>query len=440
MYKITSAAITNIGKVRKVNEDAVLEAGNLFAVADGMGGHQAGDVASSLALSAVEQYVEDNIGVISGERLVEKAVEHANSVVHSRAESSPRYSDMGTTLTLLYREGEDLYTAHVGDSRAYLYREGYLRQLTSDDSLVAALVREGEITSEEARRHPQRNIILKALGLEPEIEVEVSAVKLQPGDRFLLATDGLTSLVEDEEIRDVLQREGEPESAARLLVRKALDSGGNDNVSVVVVSFAESQTFVPVGGPAPERQAAEGERGRYQPGAGRKARGWLIALLVAVMVLGAGFGIGFYFFNHTFFIGVKDGRVALYRGFPFWNLSVVEQQYEIEAEFLPEPLRERVSNRLEPESREEAERTIETLRREAEENSSVVPRVEGMKYEEAREALEERGLKVEVELVSNPAMPPDVVILQEPEPYDRVGRGTTVRLKVVMSVSPEKGV
>jgi serine/threonine protein phosphatase PrpC len=149
--------------VRQINEDSVLETGNIFAVADGMGGHQAGEVASALAISVVGQYIEDNIGLISAEKLVEKAAGAANAAVYTKASSSARFRQMGTTLTLMYREGDTAYIGHVGDSRAYLFREGGLKRLTQDHSLVATLVRDGEITEEQALHHPQRNIILKAL-------------------------------------------------------------------------------------------------------------------------------------------------------------------------------------------------------------------------------------------------------------------------------------
>jgi len=144
----------------------------MFAVADGMGGHQAGEVASSMALSVVGQYIEDNIGLISPEKLVEKAASAANAALYTKASSSTKFRQMGTTLTLLYREGDTAYLAHVGDSRAYLFREGQLKRITRDHSLVATLVEEGEITEEQARTHPQRNIILRALGLEPQVEIE----------------------------------------------------------------------------------------------------------------------------------------------------------------------------------------------------------------------------------------------------------------------------
>ncbi len=443
MYSVTSASITETGKVREINEDAVLETGSLFAVADGMGGHQAGEVASTLALSVIRQYVEDNLGAISGEQLVGKAVSGANAVVHQKAVSGAKFRDMGTTVTLLYREGDTAYIGHVGDSRAYLLRNGGLRQLTNDHSLVARLVQEGEITPQEARSHPQRNVILKALGLETQLEADVVSVKIHRGDVFLLATDGLTSLVGDDVISRVLAEFPGPVDAAGRLVELALEAGGIDNVSVVIVSFAESPTVVPatgteggdLGGGQQERAGGDPARGR-----GKAARIWLILLVVLLVLALAGLGVGLYFFNNTYFVGVKGGKVALFKGFPFWDMAMVETQTDIEIRFLPDSLRTRVEENLVTESRRNAEKTIESLALEVEKNSSIVPDVEGKRYDEAAEMLLEAGLHPVAELVSRPGFEPDVVLIQDPAPGARVGKGSDVLLKVVMGGTPAREV
>ncbi|MHB8895467.1 MAG: Stp1/IreP family PP2C-type Ser/Thr phosphatase [Candidatus Geothermincolia bacterium] len=450
IYSITSSSVTETGKVRKINEDAVLESGNLFAVADGMGGHQAGEVASSMALGVVGQYVEDNIGLISGERLVEKAASAANAAVFQKASSSAKYRQMGTTLTLMYREGDTAYIAHVGDSRAYLFREGTLQRLTRDHSLVATLVEEGEITEEQAMHHPQRNIILKALGLEPQVEVDVSAVKILPGDIFMIASDGLTGLVPDSQISSTLAEPLEPEGWARRLADMALNAGGTDNVSVVVVRILESATVIPVRGARPLEEngngTVAGAPSTNTPSDGknlanrRRLRNWVIAGLIVIILLAAGFGVAFYFYNRTYWVGVKGGKVTLFRGFPFWNLATVERQTDVKSEFLPEALRLRVDNKLEPESRSEALKTLASLEREAAKNSSIVPDVQGKKYPAAKDTLEKLGLRPEPELVSRTGMAADLVIDQTPVPGTRVGKGTAVRLKVVMAGSKPKEV
>lgn len=413
-----------------------------------MGGHQAGEVASSMALGVVGQYVEDNLGLISGEKLVEKAVSAANAAVYTKASSSARFRQMGTTLTMLYREGDTAYVGHVGDSRAYLFRQGALRRLTQDHSLVATLVAEGEITEEQARSHPQRNIILKALGLEPQVEVDISAVKIEPGDVFLIGSDGLTGLVTDAQIVDVLGAGGEPADWSRRLVDLALEAGGTDNISVVIVRILESDTVVPVRGARPVT-LEEAPSGAGAPPAVRQAekarsrrrlRNWLIVAGVIVALLAAGFGVAYYFYNKTFWVGVRDGRVTLYRGFPFWDMAVVEKSTDIQVEFLPDALRKRVEGKLEPESRRSALKTIDALKTEAEKNSSIVPDVQGKKYTAARDLLERAGLRADPELVSRTGMAPDLVIDQDPVPGTRVGKGSAVKIKVVMAGPPAKEV
>lgn len=444
IYSITSSSITETGKVRQTNEDAVLETGNLFAVADGMGGHQAGEVASALALGVVGQYIEDNIGLISGEKLVEKAVGAANAAVYQKASSSAKFKQMGTTLTLLYREGDTAYVAHVGDSRAYLLRDGILKRLTADHSLVATLVEEGEITEEQAMHHPQRNIILKALGLEPQVEIDVFAVQILPGDVFMIASDGLTGLVPDRRISEILAAPREPPDWARQLVDEALEAGGTDNVSVVVVRILESATVVPAPGARFVEEGAGGATGNGGPAYGglngksrkmsrRRLRNWIIACGLIVVLLGAGFGIAFYFYNRTFWIGDKGGKVTLFKGFPFWDLSMVEQQTDISVEFLPEALQTRVENKLEPESRRNALKTLDGLKREAEKNSSIVPDVQGKKYQAAKDTLEHLGLRADPQLVTRTGIAADLVIDQDPVPGTRVGKGASVKLKVVLA-------
>ena len=418
----------------------------MFAVADGMGGHQAGEVASSLALSVVGQYIEDNIGLISGEKLVEKAASAANAALYTKSSSSAKFRQMGTTLTLLYREGDTAYLAHVGDSRAYLFRQGELKRITRDHSLVATLVEEGEITEIEARTHPQRNIILRALGLEPQVEVDVIAVKIQPGDVYLLASDGLTGLVVDDAIAAILGSAVGPPEWARRLVDAALEAGGTDNVSVVLVRITESDTVVPVRGAKPLGDSSDLPAGAAlqdtapRRRSGHRVRNWLIVCTVILALLAAGFGTAYYFYSKTYWVGVHDGKVTLYRGFPFWDLSVVQDETDIDVTLLPDALRQRVQDKLEPESKRNALKTLATLKQEAIKNSSIVPDVEGKKFGEATDMLEAVGLRVEPQLVSRTGIAPDTVIDQAPIPGSRVGKGTVVKLKVVMSGPPAKEV
>jgi PPM family protein phosphatase len=448
VYSIASASLSETGKVREINEDAVLEAGNIFAVADGMGGHQAGEVASDLALGVIGQYIEDNLGLIGGEKLVEKAIASANATVHQKAESSAKYRSMGTTVTVLYREGDTAYIGHVGDSRAYLFRGGRLRRLTKDHSLVATLIEEGEITEEESRNHPQRNIILRALGLEQQLEVELVSVKIEPGDEFLLATDGLTGLVSDEEIAAVLGRGEEPVSLAGQLVDMAMQAGGTDNISVVLAHFKESDTVVPSSAAVKDgREPVNGEGSVPFPDAGGRTRWnrrrmvkWASVTVALLVILGTAFGVAAYFYNRTYYVASREGNVTMFKGFPFWDLGVVAKQTDIEVRFLPEVLRRRVEGKLDPQSRSEAEKTLKWLQREAAKNSVIVPSVTGKKYAEVKGELEKLGLKPVLNLVSVPNVPGDTIFEQDPAPGTRLGVGSEVKLKVNMKGSAPKEV
>lgn len=238
MLKAEFASLSDKGKVREKNEDSTLCEEYLFGVADGMGGHSAGEVASSLALLKVKDYVDARHEVEDGMELVGNAIAEANRAIHEKAESNADLLGMGTTITILYPKKKRAFLGHVGDSRAYLFEAGKLQRLTSDHSLVAKLLEDGEITEEEAKSHPRRNIILKALGISPEVEPDVFEVPIHDGDTFLLATDGLTSSLDDGAIESILAREQKLPSLARSLVDSALEVGGSDNISVVAVRFS----------------------------------------------------------------------------------------------------------------------------------------------------------------------------------------------------------
>lgn len=440
MFRVVSASLCETGKVREMNEDAVLERSNLYAVADGMGGHQAGEVASNLALSVLEQYVEDNIGAVSGEKLVARAVEAANSAVYHKAQESSSYRSMGTTITALYREGDTAYIAHVGDSRAYLIRDGKLKRLTVDHSLVAKLIEDGEITEEQARTHPQRNIILKALGLEPQVEADVSAVEIKPADEFLLASDGLIDEVEDDDIERTLAVVAEPREQARGLVDRALEAGGKDNISVVLVKFEPSKTLVPSHagrGPAlkPDgERPLEGEPPR--PGRGRKRIAILTVIIVVVLFAGA-ITAGLLVYQRSYFVGAKGGKVTLYRGFPFWGLAEVVKTTGTDVVRLPAATQAKVNGNMQIETRSGAQRTLETLDARAR-DSREVPDVIGMVYSAARKKLLDAGLALERELVHCTSARPGTVIHEDPEAMKRVGKGTIIKLQVVIAGNPEE--
>lgn len=232
------ATRTDVGKVRDHNEDSVWPTTDgstdellAVAVADGMGGHVGGEIASATAL--------DTAMTVSGEPTMR--VLAANVAVVDAARQQPRLAGMGTTLTLaLFDPDGDLDIGHVGDSRAYLLRDGTLQQITRDHSYVADLIAAGKLTPEEAETHPYRSVLTRAVGLDPTVEVDSYGIILQSGDRILLCSDGLTSMVSDGPLSEILSRDGSPPAAtADELVTAANDAGGIDNITVIVIDVAE---------------------------------------------------------------------------------------------------------------------------------------------------------------------------------------------------------
>src|SRR5690349_21037663 len=229
--RLSSGARTDVGRGRPENEDSVLvdDARGLWAVADGMGGHRAGEVASATAIETLQDAYR------AGTPL-NQAVEAANAAVFSKAADDAALRGMGTTLTAVALEnGRTALLGHVGDSRAYLLRDGAVTQVTDDHSLVEQLVREGRLSPEEAQRHPQRAIITRALGVDAHVEVDTYRVDLNPGDRLLICSDGLTNMLSDDTIAATLRRHPDPQQAADTLVDMANQAGGDDNITVVIL-------------------------------------------------------------------------------------------------------------------------------------------------------------------------------------------------------------
>lgn len=232
--KLTPGGSTDKGQVRDGNEDGYVvdRRLHLYAVADGMGGHRAGEVASATALEALRAAIASGIGL--GD-----AITNANTAVHDKSASDHALAGMGTTLTAVIPDGRGVLVGHVGDSRAYLLRDGELRQLTTDHSLVEELVREGRLTEQEAAVHPQRSVITRALGVEDAVDVDVYSVPLEAGDRLLLCSDGLTTMLRADDIAALLRRESDPTRAANLLVDAANAAGGEDNITTIVIDVEE---------------------------------------------------------------------------------------------------------------------------------------------------------------------------------------------------------
>jgi serine/threonine protein phosphatase PrpC len=230
------ARATDTGKRRRHNEDSYVVAPPLFAVADGMGGAQAGEVASKLAAAALE---DTDPGTISGPEKLTQLIQEANRRVYERASADPSTSGMGTTMTVAVVEGSEVTIGHVGDSRAYLVRDGKLEQLTEDHSLVNELLKSGKLSREEADMHPQRSVITRAVGTDPDVDVDVFVVTADAGDVFLLCSDGLTDMVGDDDILDTVERHRDDlDRATKALVSAANRGGGEDNITVVAFVIA----------------------------------------------------------------------------------------------------------------------------------------------------------------------------------------------------------
>jgi protein phosphatase len=228
-------ALSDIGKVRETNEDSFVCRPPLFVVADGMGGHVAGEVASRVAVETVLHDVAAG-GGLEPQMLLTQAIARANQLIFRMAQDNSDRAGMGTTLTAALAVGERLYWGHVGDSRLYLLRGAAFAQVTEDHSLVGELVRKGSITASEALLHPHRNILTRAVGTADQVKVDTGSLDLFAGDKVLLCTDGLTNMVSDDDIASVLRREGDGAAALAALVAKANDAGGLDNTTAILLS------------------------------------------------------------------------------------------------------------------------------------------------------------------------------------------------------------
>lgn len=343
-------AVTDIGRMRKNNQDRFLSMGRLAAVADGMGGHRAGEVASQIAIEELKKLQQ--AGPWPNDAAVGEALRaaflRANQRIRELSASDRELEGMGTTLVALLQHGDTVHLANVGDSRAYLLRHGELSQVTVDHSLVQELVDEGRLRPEEAGRHPQRSIITRALGVDADVEVDLFTYKLQKGDRLLLCTDGLSGVVDETRIRNVLLRVPDPQRAAEQLVEMANESGGPDNITAIVLD-TEDRTARPgeatgdlgtgvtgtiVGEVVGENgdgvdaagyltgpfTAGAGRAGRHRRGARaarerRASRRLLLATVVLALLAGAVIGGRALVFSR-YWVGFDHGQVAVFRGVP----------------------------------------------------------------------------------------------------------------------------
>jgi protein phosphatase len=379
---------TDAGKVRKNNEDALLVGDGrdetLFAVADGIGGFEAGEVASSIAVDVLKELEPDES--------FESAIREANRRILAAGRGDEKLSGMGTTVVALRFGGTgeepSAEVAHVGDSRAYLLRGGDLKPLTEDHSLVAELVRSGDLTRAQAAEHPQKNLITRALGAEEDVNVDTMVLPVEAGDRILLCSDGLTDMVPEARISELLSEPAEdPEATTRRLVSAALDAGGMDNVTVVIVDVKEQspprersgtremQSVTP--GRAPEARPPRRERKGPPPrpsarSAARKRRaakrgktlGRLVRGVAIILVLAAALTPAYLWGSSRYFFGFDDGEVVAYRGLPYAPLGVeLNEEYRrsgIEESEVNEPYRQPIEDHK-LYTREQADRVLQDL-------------------------------------------------------------------------------
>ena len=384
LLELIPFGVTDPGRVRENNEDAMLVGEGrdetLFAVADGIGGFEAGEVASSIAVDVLSELEPGSA--------FETAVAEANRRILASGRGDDRLSGMGTTIVAVRfggsQERPTAEVAHVGDSRAYLLRGGELKPVTEDHSLVAELVRSGDLTRAQAAEHPQKNLITRALGAEEKVEVDTTVLPVETGDRFLLCSDGLTDMVPEDRVAEILsEHPDDPEGTARSLLSAALEAGGNDNITTLIVDLKE---YVP---PAPARDdrrearsgtsempavgASEGpadgssggtgnvsprsrstsrrptsadakrQSGRpksARPKAGRLERrrktiGRLVRGFTAILILAAALTPAYLWASSRYFFEFQDGEVVAYRGLPYAPLG-----YELNTEWRRTGLRE----------------------------------------------------------------------------------------------------
>jgi len=335
-----SAAATDPGRRRRHNEDAYVCEPPLFAVADGIGGAQAGELASRLAATALRETGADGA---DPRRHVDALIQEANRRVYERQTSDASASGMGTTITVALVQDDVVWIGHVGDSRAYLIRDGELEQLTEDHSLVAELVRTGKLSPEEAETHPQRSVVTRALGTDPNVDVDTFEVEARPGDLFMLCSDGLTTMVDDGTIlSEIDSNRGDLQSTAKALVRAANRGGGEDNITVVFfevesgdhgadehtvalppqqeqIDGDEEDTLDELDGVKPLAVEDEPARPRRRADDSHPVRrGLMFLTLLLVALIACAFAVWGLWRSH--FVGAEaDGHVAVYQGVP-WNV------------------------------------------------------------------------------------------------------------------------
>ncbi|GEA87268.1 Stp1/IreP family PP2C-type Ser/Thr phosphatase [Cellulomonas cellasea] len=428
------AARSDVGLVRSNNQDSAYAGPHLLVVADGMGGHAGGDVASSVAVAAFAPLDGESHGPDDALDELEHALDAARDEIVARTQADPELSGMGTTVTAILRAGNKLAMVHLGDSRGYLLRDGVLSQVTTDHTFVQHLVNTGKITPEEAEHHPQRSVVMRVLGdFDPDVAPDLSVREARPGDRWLLCSDGLSGFVSADTIAETLMGLQDVDVCADRLVQLALRAGGGDNVTVVVADVVELDDVPDGGGPttaasvvgsaatsrhrptaaadSPSARAAtlakkvaaaqaagtdadddsdpaglllpagaagdeDDDTDEVDPRRRRRVKvlAWFLSLLL-LAVLGVAGYLGYQWTQTQYFVGAEGGDVVIYRGIPQnigpITLSTVEERGDARIDDLPPYVRERLDQNIQSDSLDDARHRVQLLEQSARENAAT---------------------------------------------------------------------
>ncbi|HWD60943.1 MAG TPA: Stp1/IreP family PP2C-type Ser/Thr phosphatase [Humibacter sp.] len=404
---IRAVAVSHVGKVRSNNQDSGYAGASLFLVADGMGGHAGGDVASAIATNRIKEIDHDYPTAEDAQVALQSALLAANGLLAETVFEHPELTGMGTTVSAIIRVDDKLALAHIGDSRIYLLRDGELKQVTVDHTFVQRLVDTGRITEEEALTHPRRSVLMRVLGdVDSSPEIDTWTVDTQPGDRWLLCSDGLSGVVKREVIAAILSNVESPKVAAERLVRASLDAGAPDNVTAVIVDVttAEEEAREPVtvgSASAPvhfEREPSTHTRALRLPAlrlhparpatgpthfepqtddyldelieedqrrARRRKLTWLLSGILLVVAIALAVLLGYQWTQSRYFIGESSGRVAIFQGVqqnlgPI-SLSHVYKETSVDVDSLSPYEQQQVEDTINASSLDDASRIVEQL-------------------------------------------------------------------------------
>lgn len=339
---ISWGARSDVGLVREHNEDSFLLRTPLFAVCDGMGGHAAGEVASSIAVKVIGEEAPNTADDV----LLGAAIEAANQAVIEAPQKGIGKPGMGSTASAIFIEGNQMAVAHVGDSRIYLLHHGTLVRVTHDHSYVEELVDSGQITADEARNHPSRSVVTRALGSDPEMYADHFTLEVSDGDRIILCSDGLSSMILDDEIESIAVSNITPQNAADSLVSAALTAGGADNITVIVVDILDD--------------------GLVEKNRRRFTRGILATSISIIALLVVSLVIAVLFIRSEYYIGINGSTVAIYQGVPSKiagiPLSNLIDTTTIEVKNLPQSVQDKLALGIRVKDETEARKTVEDYR------------------------------------------------------------------------------